>query len=910
MANTRDYLNDILQHCYKNTLFDELKLYHKKVTVIETNGTGGGHVGIDGTANQFSAQDNFGDIVPGGTIYFQATETTGVEIWEYIEPDKLYYITNVMGKGSCTRFTIGTTPYPLDIIKLPIVDDSSAVDNTLLCVSTGYFILESIPEWLNVGTAVTFFDSVDFNGIESLGLNNANSYYVKEILADNRISVSETLDGPFITVNGGNGFICYLDKTFIEGTSSNGVVTLNAETKNKITNFSGRFGIETLAEFNSILEDKNYNPLITLAVGQIANEESRELDSFVIGFTNDDGTITDNINLMSSASADEKITVKDYKGSLWNFAIENNAQNVDRFKNMTLTYGDTPTFSVYTVKNTYSNPTYPSLPHYDLFFTFGTEVKQGKLKFSTNISGTYIAQVVYEYVVKLEKANSGLQTYVAGTAPNFDITIDYVVYGILNTDACHLLVDGFLVRFSNPDDSTRAVQEAGLSTGITYVVRNINNMGFGVSLPGTEDLLDLPYSNFSFNATVIRPNTLEANIQYTNPSAGLNTSSYDGIDCFQKGKPIFFKNTYFSFAPDTPYYIKNITYGSSTVNGNYTSTKIHFTLSKDPLGQVVTIPNNSIPAQFYSNTQHTWTVLTTNWFRQGDKIKFTGLDGTSEQDLNNLDISSNSSYYIKDIIDNKRFTISDTLNGPVKTIPYDRDYTTFIISVTRDTRTGQVLTGYPQTENNPYDKSPISTIYGIQYDDISIENKTFGFGNTGLPSPTRSSKFVPLKIGDVVSTGIDQPFDDSSKYDKLFTDTTITLPLNDDGSCDVDGLNVYSFEFDRTYLDNSVPIGSSLSDEVKIYDKDKKGYLLPVGFLDKKWTFPSLEFSSICIGDNFPQDVLVEYEINGETYENAQVETVTGSRTQIRFSDQGSLMITITSNLGIYNYIIDANNKP
>jgi hypothetical protein len=98
-------------------------------------------------------------------------------------------------------------------------------------------------------------------------------------------------------------------------------------------------------------------------------------------------------------------------------------------------------------------------------------------------------------------------------------------------------------------------------------------------------------------------------------------------------------------------------------------------------------------------------------------------------------------------------------------------------------------------------------------------------------------------------------------------------------SATYDGKGVAIFEISqpdlKKIMDDNTEL-TTIGKNVIIKNKDTEGYRLPVGFLDKEWTYSTPHVHSVLI--------------------------MAGEKT-IRISDEGKLMITIKTKYGLYNYI-------
>jgi len=100
-----------------------------------------------------------------------------------------------------------------------------------------------------------------------------------------------------------------------------------------------------------------------------------------------------------------------------------------------------------------------------------------------------------------------------------------------------------------------------------------------------------------------------------------------------------------------------------------------------------------------------------------------------------------------------------------------------------------------------------------------------------------------------------------------------------------DGEFTYVFEISQPGLKEIMNENTTLTiqgKEVIIKNKTKEGYLMPVGFLEKRWTYTTGTLASL-------------FELEGEKV--------------IRISDEGKMMLTIKSEYGLYSYILLPTDK-
>ena len=936
----RDVLLDILNHTHDLTAFEFLRIYHTKEVVTEIIPDRFGKVTkILDYSNQFkttrkdvpwlevgmpirftvnrddSSRDSSLSLEDSSTLFLE--ETT-------LDQTQTYYVTNIQGNDACLKFTIGETAAPEDVLELPIVDQDFYVVN-----DRSYLVVSDTSKF-QVGDPILFELLPD----SSTALLNADlvanqRYYINQIIDSTKLRVSKIKGGEFIHYPflQNFSFEMVIDKTFIEAVSEDKVIYVVAETKTKITDFNGEFGMNKLDKLYSILDNPDeyfINPNdsaaslpgddvlldpVEYSIPIVTNSNiANEFVSTKLNFKNADNTFRDEYILSDKTEITELHNMIDFKGSLWNFQFNPSNLGILRFDDMAKTYNDLLYFDVSTSEIDYTNPDYPALPHYQLDFKFGEENPYfGNIIFHAQLNGTYIPQIIYKYKAFINKVIADYRGFITKMTHKETYTVLKVSdsSNLLYINDTSVLTKNMQINFKNPDDSSSALLNVGIDKLKQYYVKDIADCNqFSVSETVGGDPVDFPATDFEFFLQKV-VNTFE--MTFDPPENADPTASNDSTNAFLddtrppvdttyqnqtnwllEGLPVKFMPIddsasaldQYGLDYSKTYYVKTIYNTLKDPDSSRTPKISRFSISETIGGPTVTLQDgnvlnldSTIPIMDSFICYHEVNELEiddTRWFEPGDPVKFKGLADDSSTVPLEIDLDPLKLYYVREITSPTRFTISETLNGPEYILP-KLAIVDFNFIVIRENDNGILFTSHPSLDSDPTNNNVLTTIYGKDYPVITNATTTnFVYGNRESLLPPEPSIFGPLKLGNII--------DDST--DKVYDDSTLAIARDDQGNTAFDGKFVYAFDYKTSVLeDNFSTDAYDVGDEVKIYDTLQKGYLMPVGFLQQTWTY------------YVPHTLAILSLSDTKT---------------MRFSDQGKMMITLENSIATYNYIIPA----
>ena len=934
----RDILLDILNHTHDLTAFEFLRIYHTKEVVTEIIPDRFGKVTkVLDYSNQFqttrkdvpwlevgmpvrftvnrddSSRDSSLSLEDSSTLFLQ--ETT-------LDQTQTYFITNIQGNDACLKFTIGETPAPEDVLELPIIDQDFFVVN-----DRSYFVVSDTSKF-KVDDPVLFELLPDSStALLNADLSANTRYYVNEIIDGNKLRVSKIKGGEFIHYPflQNFSFEMVIDKTFIEAVSEDRVIYVVAETKTKITDFNGEFGMDELDKLYSILDNPDeyfINPNDSAAslpfddvlldpvdynIPIVTNSNiGNEFVSTKLNFKNADNTFRDEYILTDKSKLSDLHPMIDFKGSLWNFSFTPSNLSIARFDDMAKTYNEFLYFDVSTSEIDYTNPDYPALPHYQLDFKFGEDNPYfGEIVFHPQLNGTYIPQIIYKYKAFVNKVIADYRGFITKMTHKEIYTVLQVSdsANLLYINNTSVLTKNLEINFKNPDDSSTALLNVGIDKLKKYYIKEIIDCNqFSVSETIGGDAVDFPATDFefflekevnTFEMTFDPPENSDPTAANDSTNAALDdtkppidTTYQNQQNWLLEGLPVKFMPIDDSAAAlaqygidyDKTYYVKTIYNTLKDPDSSRTPKISRFSVSETIGGPAITLQDgdvqnldSTIPMMDSFICYHEVNEIEiddTRWFEPGDPIKFKGLADDSSTVPFEIDIDPFKLYYIKEITSPTRFTFSETPNGDEFVLP-KLAIIDFNFIVIRENNNGVLFTSHPSLDIDPTNSNVLTTIYGNDYPIIpNNETTEFVYGNRKSLLPAEPSIFGPLKLGDII--------DDST--DKIYDDSTLAINRDAQGNTAFDGKFVYAFDYDTTMLEENFSTDSyDVGDEVKIYDSVQKGYLMPVGFLRQTWTY----------------------------YVPHTLAILSLSDTKsMRFSDQGKMMITLDNNIATYNYII------
>ena len=256
----------------------------------------------------------------------------------------------------------------------------------------------------------------------------------------------------------------------------------------------------------------------------------------------------------------------------------------------------------------------------------------------------------------------------------------------------------------------------------TDPIREITSTGF-------DDIyLNCNFSDTFFQGSgLIKPSTIPVEVTATETIASSDRIVCDSISKFALNNPITFQGLVFGgIAEDTVYYVKTISTATNTIT-------VSTSLASGIAGPTVALTDATglMVANIQVGTGLTWTppivyhngtkliegnnntitrtkssnnaitTGTTSGLSAGDRIYFAA-------DIFGSDITPNSLYYIKTLVDGNEFTISETLNGTVVTLSNASGLSSFVtndyaISVQPNNIQAKLVFGPPNSYTNADD---------------------------------------------------------------------------------------------------------------------------------------------------------------------------------------------------------------
>jgi len=499
----REILQEILDYTYNNTLFHFLKLYHIKGEVLEIIPD------LVGTVTRTEPETN--QLVTTATNIPWLENNIKVRftgINNEISNEKYYYIKNIVGNSTCTKFSIGETTLPGEI--LPITSTTGSFN----IIHDRSYIIVNDTSWMDLGMRIVLEEYPTPNNNYSplsatTGLSPNTKYFIYEIFDNNKIRLSlsqftknssNNIYGNFIHFSTAllTSFEIIQDHTFIEGVTEDKVVYLEARTDEKIVNFNQEFGMFDLYKLFNILENTNEYPTNSNIIVTNVDEEN-DFVSTKLNFVNPDGTFKDEWQLIDKLAVPEQHEMIDFTNSLWNFGLQITPTKISRFNDMALTYVEYVTFDLYTLNA-------DTITEYNLEFYFGEDNPNfGQITFDQNIKGTYVPKIIDEFKT-IATTNAEYVGTIYRQLPERNYFIGPFLdeeNTIISIEDTSILEINMPIKFSNTPDSSDAVTQAGLSPDINYYVKEIfdcNTFSFS-SVPGGAEIT-LPFTNFQLFLTV------------------------------------------------------------------------------------------------------------------------------------------------------------------------------------------------------------------------------------------------------------------------------------------------------------------------------------------------------------------------------------------------------------------------
>ena len=311
------------------------------------------------------------------------------------------------------------------------------------------------------------------------------------------------------------------------------------------------------------------------------------------------------------------------------------------------------------------------------------------------------------------------------------------------------------IKFRNPPDSAEALQQAELDPEQTYYVKEITKFYDGeetflVTGIDSDGILSLDVTEEEGFIDVLYPGV---EVYFANlPDS---TGALEEAELEDPLNPDPYRKFYIlEVYPGGFFTLSNELYGEQLLlpysNFEFEMkmdfVRVEFTISETIGGPVKPVPYSNFQFEIYhkANELH---VDDTTWFRQNMPIKFEAYQNNSP--LDDTGILEDQTYYIKDILNNNRIKISDTVNGPIK-ILNNTDGQFFI---KHDTGNGFVFTSYIGTETTTISNPPtLYTRQNLYHSDLNPIPNTKPYdhilNNVSLPLPQDNSIWGPYYYED------------------------------------------------------------------------------------------------------------------------------------------------------------------
>lgn len=657
MQISRLILKEILDYTYDPTLYSFLKFYHIKSTVTEFIPDLYGKITkIYPHTNQLQTTRTLTPWLKEGLkvrfAEFPDGSSQALEQSE-ISPDRYYYINNVIDNDNCIKFNIGNSTFPGDIVDLPYAN----FDLTIIYDRS--FIRVDDQSWLDIGMRVVFENNpTDLTGVEASDVSLNTKYFIREILDDNLIRISQyqflenTVNDHyknfihFLNAKTTN-FDMYNDHTFIEGVSEDEVIMLEAQTDEKISEFKKEFGMNELWKPFHILDNFQEYPDDT-SISVINDIAENEYVSVNLKFYNPDGTFFDEYELNTADQFAELHPMILHKGTLWNFSVQITELQESRLNLMSRTYPEYLNFELY------SSPVQLDIdiPKSNLIFEFGApEYRFGQVVFEQDIKGTYIPLIIDNFETVLDVVAEYKGTiYKQIPERNYKVgpflADQNDIFQIPDTSTISV---NDPVRFTNPPDSADALDQAEIDPYATYYVKEILNCKeFTISEELGGATFYVPKAPFEFFLTLdVNIFQMTEYVSFT-PTESISRELRKYIE---PGMEIKFRNPADStnallqaeVQPDNIYYVKKVKLRTEGLK-NFTVSRI--------------TENGLISLKKWQGFLYT-----------DIEVMFANAPDSTGA-LEEAELSPNKVYYIKEIFRNGYITISETLGGPTLELPY------------------------------------------------------------------------------------------------------------------------------------------------------------------------------------------------------------------------------------------------
>ena len=306
------------------------------------------------------------------------------------------------------------------------------------------------------------------------------------------------------------------------------------------------------------------------------------------------------------------------------------------------------------------------------------------------------------------------------------------------------------VKFRNPPDSTNALLQAELDPTKTYYIKEVTKFYDGeekflVTGVDSDGILSLDVPIEKGFIDVLYPG-IEVSFENLPDSANalIEAELQDPVtpDPYKKYyiKEVY-KDGFFTLSDEPNGEQLLLPYSNFEFEMKIDFVRLEFTITETIGGPVKPVPYSNFEFEIYHEANEL-EVDDTGWFRLNMPIQFESYNDAST--IPTTTLSTNQQYYIKNIINNRRLQITDTLGGEVVNF-YDTPNEFFI---RHDTGNGFVLSSYSAQPFTGIGKPPvIYTRQNLYHPDLDPIPNTppydHIFNDINLPLPQDSTLWAP-----------------------------------------------------------------------------------------------------------------------------------------------------------------------
>ena len=345
---------------------------------------------------------------------------------------------------------------------------------------------------------------------------------------------------------------------------------------------------------------------------------------------------------------------------------------------------------------------------------------------------------------------------------NFELflTVDLNIYQIFDFNFSYVQTDGkelwkylepnMPVKFRNPPDSTDALLQAELDPLKTYYVKDITKFYDGeetflvtgidsdgilsLDVPADKEFIDVLYPGLEVYFANLPDSTgalIEAELQ--DPVDPDPYKKYYIKDLYRGG--------FFTLADEPEGEQLLLPYSNFEFEMKMDFVRLEFTISDTLGGPVKPVPYSNFEFLIYHEANEL-EVDDTGWFRLDMPIQFESYNDPNA--ITTATLATNQQYFIKNILNNRRLQITDTLGGEV--LKFYESPNEFFIR--HDTGNGFVLSSYSAQNLSSIGKSPVlytrQNLYHPDLDPIPNELPyEHIFNDINLPLPQDSTLWAP-----------------------------------------------------------------------------------------------------------------------------------------------------------------------